>query len=445
MRFMKYYCLLLLILISLPDGFAQQQDTIRYSNNYSLIVDSIYIKGTETTKNYIVEKELTFSLGDTLTPEVAKYNKERIYSLGIFNHVDVYPITLDKKNIVIISVEEGWYIYPVPFVELRDNDWKKLSYGAILVVKNFQGKNETLSLSGALGYNPFLRLRYVDPYFIKDENILINLTANYGTVANKSNIAALLYRGEFDQKFISGSVEIGKRFGLFNRLSLTLGYTYVETPVYVKGISASDSRIDHSPSIAAAYSYDTRDLAQFPKSGLLGAASIEFKGLGVDGINYQILRFDFREYMKLIGDLHGKWRLTTRLTGGKLIPYYDLSYIGFDERIRGHYSEQLEGNNYYIGSLELYYPLLKDINIDLNFIPIIPKELLSYRVALYTEVFGDVGTTKFRGETLLMNDLRSGYGGGITLLILPYNVVRLEVGLDEYLNTEFIFNVSASF
>ena len=97
MRFMKYFCLLLLILISLPDGFAQQQDTIRYSNNYSLIVDSIYINGTETTKNYIIEKELTFSIGDTITPEVAKYNRERIYSLGIFNHVDVYPITLDKK------------------------------------------------------------------------------------------------------------------------------------------------------------------------------------------------------------------------------------------------------------------------------------------------------------------------------------------------------------
>ncbi len=437
--------LLLFIMLTMHPVLAQVQDTIKYLQDYSVIIDSIKLVGNKTTEDFIILRELNFSPGDTLTPDLAKYNRDRIYSLGIFNVVEVFPETVGDKNYAVISVEEGWYIYPVPFLEMRENDWKKLSYGAILVVKNFRGRNETVSLSGAFGYNPFLRLMYSNPYLSRKDDIFFSISASYGTLSNKSNIAAALHGEDYEQKSISGSVEAGKRFGLYQRLSLSVGYSYIETPFFIKGISASDSRIDHTPFISLGYSYDTRDLVQFPREGLLGAAAFELKGLGSDGINYNIFKLDFREYRPIVGNLHAKWRFTTRLTGGKLVPFYDLSYIGFDERIRGHYTEQLEGNNYYLGSMELFYPILKDIHISLNFVPLLPKSLLSYRVAIYTELFGDAGATKFRGETLSINDVRSGYGGGITILILPYNVVRFEVGLDEYHNAEFIFNVAVSF
>lgn len=426
-------------------NLAAQQDTIIYVNNYSVVIDSIKISGNKTTKDFIITRELTFSAGDTLNQKLADYNKDRIYSLGIFNQVKVYPVTVNNINYAVISVSEGWYIYPVPFMEIRENDWKKLSYGAIMVVKNFRGRNETISLSGAFGYNPFMRLMYYNPYLIRKDDIFFNISGTYGTSANRSNIAALLYGGDFDQKVITGNIEIGKRFGLYQRLYLDLGYSYVETPFFIKGISASNSRIDHTPYISAAYTYDTRDLAQFPKTGLFGLASAKFNGLGNDGINYQVENLDLRAYQKLIGDLNGKVRFMTRITGGKLIPFYDLSYIGFEERVRGHFTEQLEGNNSYLGSIEFYYPLLKDIQINLDFVPILPKELLSYRVAFYAEIFSDWGATKFKGEPLSLKDFRKGYGGGFTLLVLPYNVIRFEVGLNESHKTEFILNVAVSF
>ncbi len=437
--------LLLFIIITLYTVYAQVQDTTKYLQDYRVVIDSIKLVGNETTKDFIILRELNFSPGDTLTPEQAKYNRDRIYSLGIFNVVDVYPETVGDKNFAVIDVEEGWYIYPVPFFEIRENDWKKLSYGAVLVIKNFRGRNETLSLSGAFGYNPFLRLMYNNPYLLRKDDIFFNISASYGTVSNKSSIAAFLHGSDYEQRNITGSIEAGKRFGLYQRLSLTAGYSYIETPFFIKGVSASDSRIDRTPFITVGYSYDTRDLAQFPRKGLLGAAAIEFKGLGLEGINYNIFKLDFREYRPLTGDLHAKWRFTTRITGGKLVPFYDQSYIGYDERIRGHYTDHLEGNNYYLGSMELFYPILKDIHISLDFVPLLPRSLLSYRIALYAQVFGDAGTTKFRGEELGIKDIRSGYGGGLTLLILPYNVVRFEVGLDEHHHAEFIFNVAVSF
>lgn len=436
---------LFLIYIITCTGLAQQQDTIRYFKDYAVIIDSIKITGNETTKDFIILRELTFSPGDTLTPALAKYNLERVYSLGIFNLVNVYPETVDSVNYAVIDVEESWYIYPVPFLEVRENDWKKLSYGAILVVKNFRGRNETLSFRGAFGYNPFLRLLYFNPYLIREHDIFFDFSATYGTVLNKSARAASLYGDDFDQKDLTVFAEIGKRFGLFHRLSMILGYSYVETPFYIKGISASDSRIDRAPFISLGYSYDTRDLVQFPKEGLFGAASVEFKGLGNEGINYDVVKLDFREYRKIVGDLHAKWRFATRLTGGRLVPSYDLSFIGFNERIRGHFYDEMEGRNYYIGTIELFHPLLRDIHVNFDFVPLLPKALLSYRVAIYAELFGDAGTTKFKGEPLRIGDFRSGYGAGLTLLILPYNVLRFEVALDEYRNAEFIFNVTASF
>jgi outer membrane protein assembly factor BamA len=439
----KYF--LLFISLSAFIGFAQTQDTIKYIDDYSVKIDSIKIIGNEITEDFIILKELNFSAGDTLTPRVAEYCRERVYSLGIFNLVNIFPETIGSRNYAVITVEEGWYIYPVPFLEVRDNDWRKISYGAILVVKNFRGRNQTISLRGAFGYDPFLNLMYYDPWFIKDEAISFGLSLSYGSTANKSNIAAALHGEDFDQLYITGAVETGKRFGLYNRLSMSLGYSVIETPFYIKGISASQSRIDHVPYMSFSYSYDTRDLVQFPRDGLFGGANAVFKGLGNDGINYNIFSIDFREYRKLMGDLHAKWRFATRFTGGKLVPYYDLSFIGYEERIRGHFYDVMEGNNYYTGSMELYYPLLKDTHIDIDFVPLLPRALLSYRIAFYAELFGDTGATKFKGESLSINDFKSGYGGGLIFLILPYNVLRFEVGLDEYRNTEFIFNVTASF
>lgn len=438
----KYFLFYIILVIG---NLTAQQDTIKYLNDYSVIIDSIKIEGNKTTKDFIISRELTFTTGDTLNEKLAEYNRERIYSLGIFNQVKVYPVTINSKNYAIISVEEGWYIYPVPFMEIRENDWKKLSYGAVIVVKNFRGRNESLSLSGAFGYNPFLKLMYYNPYLIREDDVFFDVSATYGTSANRSRIAALLYGSDFDQKFISGNIEIGKRFGLYQRLYFDLGYSYVETPFYIKRVSASDSRIDRAPYISGSYTYDTRDLVQFTRTGLYGAASIQFNGLGNDGIKYQVAVFDMRAYHNLFEDLYGKIRFTSRISGGKLVPYYDLSFIGYEERIRGHFTEVLEGNNYYLGSVELYYPIVKDFHLTLDFVPILPRELLSYRIALYTGLFSDAGATKFKGEALSLNDFKKGYGAGLTLLILPYNVVRFEVGLDEYHNTEYLFNVAVSF
>ncbi len=440
----KIFFISFLFFVSSNPSFTQI-DSLSKTVGNSFVVDSIIVIGNDITEEEIILRELTFNHTDTINQKVLDYNKERIYSLGLFTKVDLFLYSLENKNILVIDVEEGWYIYPIPVASLRENDWKKLSYGVYVVVKNFRGRNETLIGRVELGYDPAFQLSYYKPNIVPGSDYFWGANFTYKKNTNKSISAANLFGYDFSQKFIIGRIEFGKRFGVYQKLNLSVSYNYVESPKFYKLVNASNERVDRYPSIGIGYSYDTRDLAQFPKQGILGTAYFESKGLGFNDINYQVYGFDFREYRNVFDDLTAKWRFTARFTSGKSIPYYDYSLIGYNEKIRGNYNVALEGNNYYIGSLELFYPIIKDFNISFDFVPIIPKELLTYRVALYLELFGDTGATKYFGKPITFSDFRSGYGIGLNLLVLPYNLLRFELAFDEYKNTEFILGLGLSF
>jgi outer membrane protein assembly factor BamA len=426
-------------------NYSQSTDSLFNSELYPFIVDSINLSGNETTEDFIILRELNFSIGDTLTQQNSIYNRERVYSLGIFNHVYFIPTIIDAKRILTIQVEEGWYIYPLPVIQTKENDLNKLSYGMYLKLKNFRGRNEDITAFFLLGYDPTFGLNYYNPNIIGKENIFINFGISYSDVTNKSPTAESIYGSNFTQNVIGARFTAGKRFGLFNRLYINSGYTYIETPFYAPGINASDDRIDNLVELGIGYEHDTRDLTQFPKNGIYSNLIYTVKGLGFDDISYSVASLDFREYRNILNGVIGKWRFTSRLTFGDNVPYYDNSIIGTSEKIRGHYFEKFEGDDYYITSVEFYYPIIEELNIDLSFIPIIPDKLLSYRIGFYTQIFAETGLAKYKDEPLAINKFNSGYGLGLTFLILPYSILRVEIAFNEQLKSQFIFDLGVSF
>ncbi|MFN3694152.1 MAG: hypothetical protein ACK4UV_04010, partial [Ignavibacterium sp.] len=72
-------------------------------------------------------------------------------------------------------------------------------------------------------------------------------------------------------------------------------------------------------------------------------------------------------------------------------------------------------------------------------------QLLKYRVALYTQLFGDAGTTLYKNQSLSLNRFKSGYGLGLTFLVLPYNLLRIEYAFDNFGKTEWIFDLGVAF
>ena len=110
------------ILLAVSVTFASENDTLFYKGNYSVIIDSIVINGNDITEESIILREMTFTTGDTLNPKLAEYNRERIYSLNIFNEVKLIPFRTNETNYLLIDIAESWYIYPLPFITLKDRD-----------------------------------------------------------------------------------------------------------------------------------------------------------------------------------------------------------------------------------------------------------------------------------------------------------------------------------
>ena len=435
-----------LITILFAYSVSAQSDTLYYVGDYHIIVDSIQITGNETTKDYIILRELTFGIGDTLNHHIAAYNRERVYSLRIFNDVKFKPYSFQEKNVLKIEIEESWYIYPIPFVILKDRDWNKLSYGVSLSLLNFRGRNETLKGVAAFGYDPSFSFSYFNPNLSYNHNLNLQASLGYSTVTNKSSQAEALYGDTFEQISINSRVQFGKRFGNYHWFYLKSGFDYIETPFYIEGVNASNSNIDRTLIVGANYVYDTRDLTLYASEGLYTLLNFEFKGLGIDGINYRVADLEFREYRKIVERFTAKWRISLRHTAGETVPYYDYSFIGYSERIRGYFHDgKSEGNDRFIGSIEINYPIVEETRINLYFVPLLPRSLLSYRVALIAGLFGDTGTTRNTSEPVLIKNFNTGYGYGMSLLLLPYFICRLEFAINDNGQTEWIFDLGASF
>jgi opacity protein-like surface antigen len=71
----------------------------------------------------------------------------------------------------------------------------------------------------------------------------------------------------------------------------------------------------------------------------------------------------------------------------------------------------------------------------------LPPEFSYWRFGIGLALFGDTGTTWFRGEKITWSSLYSGYGGGLDFL-LPYGlVVRLAYAWNDIRQGQFLLDL----
>ncbi|MCF8435500.1 MAG: hypothetical protein K9G57_01525 [Ignavibacteriales bacterium] len=421
-------------------------DSLILSSETTIRIDSIMILGNDQTEDFIILRELTFIAGDEIDANIIQFNKERVFSLGLFNYVNIFVRQADNLFIAVIDVKESWYIYPIPFIKLRENGLRNSSYGINLLIKNFRGRNESLRAITTFGYDPSYYLLYVNPDIgERGQNIFFQSEFLKGRTANRSLIAETITGEEFDYEVLFFGIGAGKRLNLFNSISVVLNYSSYQTELSSgPGITASGSNIDKAIMVGLGYLFDSRDLVQFPRNGIYSKVDFFHKGFGLNRINYNIFNIDFREYRKVFESITAKWRLLHRSTFGKLVPFYDKSYLGFDEYIRGHRFTEKEGDNLILGSFEFGIPIIDEWNLSLD-LPVIPQKLTSARIGFYLSVFSDHGFTYNHGFKFDIDSVLSGWGFGITVLVLPYNALRFEYAFDEFMNPEMIIGTGFSF
>ncbi len=442
---MKFF-LFFFLFVTIVTGTAFAQDSVVNSSpdfpDSSLIVESILIKGNAHTKDFVILREMTLHPGALITHELIEYDKNRIYSLGLFNLVKLEIIPSKLPNVIIfVEVSERWYLFPFPIFGIRDHDWGKAYYGVGLLHNNFRGRNEKLALSLVFGYDPSVSLSYRNPFLDDEGSSFFEGKVSYNKVRNKS-ISAKIGAGDFDEKHFQLSESFGKRFGIEHTAWASIGYEIVDISGVTPSRTLTPDGIDRFPVFGMGYMYDTRDLAEYPGYGTFLSVTATKYGIPSQDINVVRYAGDYRRYIPLMANIVLTSRVFTNLSAAGKVPNYNHVYFGYDERIRGHFKEIREGEQLFGFTSELHYPLISPRYFVVNFLP---REFGVWKFGVYAALFFDAGTVWFRGKPFALDTFSKGYGAGLHFL-LPYGMVmRTEYGFNEARRGEFILDFGTSF
>ncbi len=419
-------------------------DTAQAPPSPAPIINGFAVFGNETTRPEIILRELSLAVGDTIDAEEIEYAKSRIYSLGLFNRVDISWPPLDS-TILLIEVDERWFLYPVPILTLVDHDWNKWNFGLGVKHENLRGRNEKAFAGGAIGYNPWVTLSYGNPWLMGEDGRkawFSETSLGFSSVENKSRTS----RGEgpnFREIHYAGFQTLGKRFSPYHSVWMSLGYNYIEVTENRAGRTLSPGGIDRYLSLGVGAKHDTRNLAEYPTSGIFGGVALAKKGIGFGDIDMMAYVADLRAYQPLYGEFSLALRVLAQMSSGPAVPNYEHFYFGFSERLRGHFNEEREGENLFGAFAELRIPIVPRFYLHVPEVPI--KQFRTWKLGLYAALFFDTGTVWNKRDRPFPSDMPRGYGAGLHFL-LPYGTVfRVDRAWNENGRGEWVIDVGASF
>ena len=119
------------------------------------------------------------------------------------------------------------------------------------------------------------------------------------------------------------------------------------------------------------------------------------------------------------------------------IPVYERKYIGYSERIRGHFDHVSEGENRFLTSAVFRFPILPVRFFNLQNLP----QLTNLKFGISMGFFIDSGLTWFQGQKLNNSMLMTGYGVGLHFHLPFINVLRAEIAFDEMGNHQYIIDL----
>jgi outer membrane protein assembly factor BamA len=267
---------------------SQPQDSAKYvvdsviaENDIRIFIEQIVVTGNKVTEAEIILREMHSKENEYTTVEVLNRDLQRIYNLGLFTKVDMAPLpSSDKGYSLLITVEESFYILPIPIGGIKEGDLKKIWVGMNLKWRNFRGRNENLGLAFGVFYNPFINLSYSVPWIGKHDHYFTSLDVGYSLNNNKSVIssgnAPLNINDAQSYKTFNWNARASIGKYIFKELSnsISLGFNSTSTSDYIIGKTLSTSGTDNYLSMGYNIDYDTRDSYEYTLAGASISATI---------------------------------------------------------------------------------------------------------------------------------------------------------------------------
>ncbi len=444
---MRFFFLIFFVLGTVTAGRAQSNDHIA-QNFPAPKIARILISGNRHTKPQIIQREMKTQIGDTIDIATLQGDQKRILNLGLFNRVELDTLHGPAGVELLIGVTERLYLFPFPIFFINEKDWGKASYGAGIVHTNFRGRNEIAALSGWAGYNPAFAADYSNPWIFGPAQMLTRF--RFAVQRNRNRSFEKLGQ-EVDENRLGASWSIGKRFGLFTYLYLSLGYTQLKFDPPVQGQTLDPSGRDRLPSAGLSFAYDRRDLFEYPRSGVFMRVWGQRTGFNSEYIHFWRYGADVRGYKKLYRNISIGGRAMTELAQNK-IPIYERVFLGYSNRVRGHFTraeDKDEGENLTLASAELRFPLMPWRYFSISEAPMFGSYMQNMKFGISAGVFADYGRIWFQNPPVdgsrRVLPPRFGYGVGLHFHLPYINLLRLELAFDEDGRSEIFTDIGVAF
>lgn len=460
--------LLLLVFIFYSSILFAQKLTVEENVAYT-IVSRIKVAGNKKTKDYIVAREMSFRVGDTILmdnlPNEIIQSEANLINSSLFNYVNVKVDGRDSLySTILITVTEKWYIWPIPILEYADpnfNTWYKTknfertNYGINLKWKNFGGRNQELRLHGQWGYSKDVGIYFFNPQLKRNKKLGGGFEVSYTqnneiTVGTKNNIR-FFYTGNNgnSRDVFNANLFTTWRAGFFNSHVLAVGFNsnnIADTITrFTNDYFVNNQNYMQYVSWWYTFRHSQLDNKEYPLVGKYMQADITWNGFPViPDNNLMVITFklSFKSYIQLNKNLFFAANLKGKYTPTRDIPYYFQQALGYNsDFVRGFEYYVLDGQSFALFKSNVKYRLFKSKVHDVGLLKNTSYAKFHFGSFLNFNLdAGYVFDVRYATDNSLNNTLIYGAGIGIDIVALYDKVVRFEYSLNNLLEHGFFIH-----
>ena len=427
---------------------AQDQDAIFEITNIRII-------GNDKTKEFVIHRELTFSIGDSLSYLAIDSELEKsllnLKNTSLFNFVTVEHHAVDNRYTeVLIVVAERWYVWPSPILKVADpnfNTWletnnlARINWGSMLINRNFRGRKEKLGFVFQLGYSKKMGVFYDVPYTKKHQNLGFGAYASYfqnyevvyGTNRNKRLFTRPTGRSK-EEWYNALYLKLRNKIFVSHQLIGFFQDVMVEDSIVINNPNYFGDGERRMKSLGLKYVFkdDHRDNKSYPLRGYFLKGGIQHNGFSLfSDKSFTKVETEVKKFDKIGNDFYWASSIKGKFTFQETQPYYFQNMLGYSDFVRGY--------EYYV--VDGKYSLLMKSNIKYKvasskktILPILRNPGISnFHYAFYLNAFADigyVGDDDFNNN-LLANNALIGYGVGLDFVTYYDKVIRVEFSTNK--------------
>jgi len=401
-------------------------------------IDTIIISGNRTTHDFVILSEIELKPGMMADAIALKENSERLESLGLFSHAELYLVGVGNgRTALIINVTELWYIWPGIYLAFDEQDPSRVAYGLILSHENFRGRRENLSVNGRVGYTHGYQFRWKIPYIaISQTDWSLNVEA--GDIVEEEP-RYLRDRTDIEAQNRYAGAKLGHRFSLETDVAINLRLdSYEFRPINGRTDIATDlSGSANSTEIAAvsfSWSRDTRTYRPWGSSGYVVKAALGTSvALNSPELAYVQPSLEFGGIVSPADRFHiATFFQNTALLGET--PLFRQFVLNRDNGIRTAMTRSFEGTWRSTGLLEFRGDIIPLTYVTLHTFDFFQRYAENLKFGISTTLFldgGVVGGAKEASSNLPdYTDTTDGwevaYGAGLVVHVPYRDIVRIE-------------------